>query len=118
MTRIEVNGITGHGWHGVLEHERREGQEFRVDLAMDVDTAQAASTDDLAHTVDYGMVARLVHAHIVGTPLNLVETLASNIADAVMGIERVQAVTVSVHKPHAPIPVAFDDVIVTVHRTR
>ena len=38
---------------GVLEHERRDGQWFRVDLRLWVDVAPAAQTDDLAASLDY-----------------------------------------------------------------
>lgn len=114
--RIEVKGIRATGWHGVLEFERTDGQEFIVDVALDVDTAAAAATDDLALTVDYSGIARLVHAHIVGEPVQLIETLAHRIADEVLRVPLILGVTVAVHKPHAPIPLAFDDVIVTVHK--
>ena len=114
--RIEVRGIRGHGFHGVLDFERREGQEFRVDVAFTVDAAPAAAADDLALTVDYGAVAELVHARIVGPAFDLIETLAHRIADDIAAIEGVGAVTVAVHKPQAPIPVPFDDVSITVER--
>ncbi len=118
MARIEVRGIRGHGFHGVLADERRDGQEFHVDVLLEVDATMAAATDDLHHTVDYGAVAALVHAHITGEPHALIETLAQRIADAVIAIDRVDAVEVAVHKPPAPIPVPFDDVVVTVRRER
>lgn len=114
--RIEVRGIRAIGHHGVLEFERTDGQEFIVDVAMDVDTAAAAASDDLALTVDYSAIAQLVHARIVGEPLQLIETLAHRIAEDIRAVPRVLRVTVAVHKPHAPIPLDFDDVIVTVHK--
>lgn len=117
MNRIEIKGIRGHGFHGVLESERREGQEFAVDVAMEVATEEAARHDDLTLTVDYAAIAQLVHARIVGAPARLIETLAHVIADDVIKVKGVEGVTVSVHKPHAPIPVPFDDVVVTVHRS-
>ncbi len=118
MNRIEVTGIRGHGFHGVLEFERHEGQEFAVDIAMEVATEEAARHDDLALTVDYAAIAQMVHARIVGTPHKLIETLAHVIAEDLVQVAGVEAVTVAVHKPHAPIPVPFDDVVVTVHRAR
>lgn len=118
MNRIEVKGISGHGFHGVLDEERREGQEFRVDIAMEVATEEAAEHDDLSLTVDYAAIAQLVHARIVGSPHRLIETLAHIIAEDLVKVAGVHGVTVAVHKPHAPIPIPFDDVIVTVHRTR
>ncbi len=50
--------------------------------------------------------------------MNLLETLAERLAAVCLADERVVAATVTVHKPHAPIPLAFDDVAVTIHRTR
>lgn len=116
--RIEIKGIRAKGWHGVLEFERTEGQEFIVDIAFDVDAAAAATTDDLNLTVDYSGIAQLAHARIVGEPFNLIETLAHRIADDILAEPRVERVTVAVHKPHAPIPLTFDDVIVSVHKGR
>ncbi|MHB0928563.1 MAG: dihydroneopterin aldolase [Candidatus Nanopelagicales bacterium] len=118
MNRIEIKGIRGHGFHGVLTFERTEGQEFLVDVAMEVATEEAAKHDDLLLTVDYSAIAQLVHARIIGEPHQLIETLAHRIADDLAKVPRVEAVTVAVHKPHAPIPVPFDDVVVTVHRLK
>jgi len=115
--RIVVTGIRGHGRHGVFDHERRDGQEFAVDVELEVGTTAAARSDDLADTVDYGQVAIAVHALIVGEPVDLVETLAERVADACLAFGGVHAVTVTVHKPSAPIPVPFDDVQLRIRRT-
>jgi dihydroneopterin aldolase len=118
VDRIELLGLRAVGFHGVFDHERRDGQEFVVDLVLGIDTRAAAASDDLADTVDYGAVADEVTAIIEGAPVNLIETLAARMADALLQRPLVHAVEVRVHKPHAPISVAFDDVIVTVVRTR
>lgn len=114
--RIEVRGIRAVGYHGVLDFERTEGQEFAVDVALSVDTSQAAASDDLGLTVDYSAIAALVHDHITGPPHQLIETLAHRLAEDILRVPRVLGVTVAVHKPSAPIAVSFDDVIVTVHK--
>lgn len=116
MSTITVTGIRAFGYHGVFENERREGQEFVVDIAMAVDTAQAEITDQVADTVDYGHIAELVSKIVSGDPVSLIEKLAAKIADAIMSQTRVEAVTVTVHKPGAPISVPFTDVSVTVSR--
>lgn len=108
--QIVIVGITGTGYHGVFEHERREGQEFSVDVVLDVRTSTAASSDDLADTVDYGAVSVAVHELIVGEPVDLIETLAERIAAACLAFAGVERVEVTVHKPSAPIPVPFRDV--------
>jgi dihydroneopterin aldolase len=114
--RIEIRGLRGIGHHGVFEHERREGQEFRVDVVLFVDTRPAAASDDLADTVDYGSVSTDVHAIITGDPVDLIETLATRISDACLAHDGVRSVEVAVHKPNAPITVPFDDVIVRIRR--
>ena len=92
---ITITGIAGFGYHGVFDHERREGQEFLADVQLRVSTREAARTDDLAMSVDYGDAANRVHAVLVGEPADLV---------------------VTVHKPSAPIIVPFTDVSVTITR--
>ena len=115
---ITITGIRAIGYHGVLEFERTSGQEFIVDVTLDVHTTDAAKHDDLQLTVDYSDVAKRVHAHIAGDPYQLIETLANRIADDLLTITRVLGVTITVHKPQAPIPVDFDDVAVTITRKK
>jgi dihydroneopterin aldolase len=116
--RVEVRGIRATGRHGVLPEERRDGQPFVVDVRLELDTRAAAATDDLSATVDYSVVARRVVDVVAGDAVDLVETLAQRIADACLDDERVDAVEVTVHKPEAPVGVPFDDVVVTIRRTR
>jgi dihydroneopterin aldolase len=116
--QIALTGIRGTGHHGVLERERHEGQEFTVDVTLDVDARRAQASDDLADAVDYSAVAEAVHAIIVGEPVDLIETLAGRIADGCLAFAGVLGVRVTVHKPHAPISVPFDDVSVTITRGR
>ena len=116
--RISLRGIRARGRHGVLPEERRDGQVFVVDVELDVDLAPAATTDDLALTVDYATVASWVVAAITGEPCDLIETLAERIAVRILADLRVDRVAVTVHKPQAPVGVPFDDVAVTVVRER
>ena len=114
--RITITGIRGFGFHGVFDHERREGQEFIADVALEVSTREAARTDDLAASVDYGDAANRVHAILVGEPFDLIETVAERISAALLAMNGVQGVVVTVHKPSAPIVVPFADVSVTIPR--
>lgn len=115
---VAVRGIRARGRHGVLPEERRDGQDFVVDVVLTLDTAPAAAADDLALTVDYSGVARSVVEVLTGEPVDLVETLAAMICGRVLAEPLVRAVEVSVHKPDAPVGVPFDDVVVTIRRTR
>ncbi|GAB2471150.1 dihydroneopterin aldolase [Jatrophihabitans fulvus] len=121
MTRpdaISLRGLTVRGFHGVFDHERRDGQDFVLDVVLFVPTAAAARSDDLADTVDYGALAQGLAAVVEGEPVNLLETLADRLVAVCLADERVEAATVTVHKPQAPIPLTFADVSVTVHRER
>ncbi len=116
--RIELRGLTVHGRHGVFEFERINGQEFVVDIVVWIDLVEAAATDDLAATYDYDALARQAADIVAGPPHNLIETVGAQIADSVMNDERVHAVEVTVHKPHAPIEQQFADVAVVIRRSR
>jgi dihydropteroate synthase len=116
--RVTLTGLRVTGRHGVYQHERLTGQEFVVDATLELDTAPAARSDDLADTVDYGGLAQRLAAEVAGEPVNLVETLADRLARLCLRDPRVAAAEVTVHKPAAPIPLEFADVTVTVRRSR
>lgn len=116
--RIVLSGVRGTGHHGVFDHEKRDGQEFVVDVAIEADLAGAGATDDLADTVNYGEIGAQVLARIEGEPFDLIEALAEAIAGDVLTHRLVDEVTVTVHKPQAPVGVPFGDVTVSVTRTR
>lgn len=118
LDRIALLGIGATGYHGVHQAERDEGQPFVADVVLHLDTRRAAAGDDLARTVDYGVVARRVHAVLSGEPVALVETVAERIAATVLADGAVRAVDVTVHKPKAPIEVPFEDVTVSIRRDR
>lgn len=119
MATISLTGLRIRGHHGVLDHERATGQMFLVDLQLTLDIAQAAATDDVDNTVNYADVAATVETIITGTPVNLIETLAVTIADAILtDFARITAVEVTVNKPQAPIPADFANVAVTAARNR
>jgi dihydroneopterin aldolase len=116
--RIAVRGIQAHGYHGVYDEERATGQPFVVDVVLHLDLAPAAASDDVGDTVHYGELAQQVVAVVEGEPVQLVETLAQRVADVCLAHDRVEQVEVTVHKPEAPVGVPFDDVAVTIVRTR
>ncbi len=118
LDQIRLVGVSATGYHGVFEHERREGQTFVVDVVVHLDTRRAAARDDLEHTLDYGALAQQVVAVIEGPPADLIETVAERIAATVLADGSVAAVDVAVHKPQAPIPVPFGDVVVAIRRDR
>jgi 7,8-dihydroneopterin aldolase/epimerase/oxygenase len=116
--RIELRGLTVRGHHGVHEEERSDGQDFVVDITVWLDLERAAASDDLADTLDYGVLAQRAADIVGGRARNLIEAVAGEIADDVMRDDRVHAVEVVLHKPQAPIPLTFNDVAVVARRSR
>ena len=114
--RITLTGLRVRGHHGVYDFERAEGQDFVVDVALSVDVREAAASDDLDDTVDYGALALRLAEVVAGEPVGLLETLAERLAAVCLADPRVAGAEVVVHKPGAPIPLAFDDVSVRVVR--
>ena len=116
--RIELQGLRVRGNHGVYDFERADGQDFLIDVTLELDLARAAASDDVADTVQYGELAGKLAAVVAGEPVNLIETLADRLVTVCLDDPRVDAATVTVHKPQAPIPHEFADVAVTLHRAR
>ncbi|KHL19389.1 UNVERIFIED_CONTAM: diguanylate cyclase [Mumia flava] len=118
MDRIAVTGIETYGYHGVLPAEREQGQRFVVDVVLGLDLAPAAETGDLSATVHYGTLSEEVRDAVAAAPVDLIETLAQRVIDLCFAYQVVRWASVTVHKPHAPIPVTFSDVAVTIERSR
>jgi dihydroneopterin aldolase len=118
LDTITITGLRASGFHGVFDHERRDGQVFIVDITVHLDFAAAAASDDLARTVHYGELAEAVVAAVERDPVDLIETVAERVAAIALEKEAVQLVQVTIHKPNAPITVPFQDVAVTIVRAR
>ncbi|MET0303877.1 MAG: dihydroneopterin aldolase [Microbacteriaceae bacterium] len=118
LDEISLTGLRASAFHGVFEHERREGQVFLIDVTVFLNLVDAATTDDLAQTVHYGELAEQVVAAVESDPVDLIETVALRVADVALSFPAVERVRATVHKPSAPITVPFSDVSVTVTRDR
>ena len=114
---IEIKGIKSFGYHGVLETEKVTGQDFYVDVVLEVDLSSASVSDDVADTINYAEVTDLVVREITGDPVSLIEKLARNIADRIKATyPQATAVSVTVHKPQAPVKAEVKDISVTINR--
>ncbi len=118
LDSITLTGLVARGHHGVYDFERRDGQDFVIDVTAELDLRTAAASDDLARTVNYGELAKQVVAAAERDPVDLIEALAERIAEVVLAHPAVQSTTVTVHKPQAPLTVPFTDVAVTITRGR
>ena len=116
---IFITGVVIHARHGVMEHETEVGQRFVIDLELSADLSESSRTDRLADTVSYSNVVATATAAFKNANYKLLERAAGAVADAILAaFPRVNAIKVTVHKPHAPIAAIFDDVGVILTRTR
>ena len=115
--RIEIKGIKSFGYHGVFESENTAGQDFFVDVTLELDLSRASETDDVADTVNYAEITDLVVEEVTGDRVALIEKLAARIADRIKeSYSQVTKVSVTVHKPQAPVNAVVRDISVTINR--
>lgn len=116
---ILVRGLRVLAHVGVPEAERAQAQPLSIDLALHLDLADAARSDDVTDTVDYGAVSVAVADAVTAAPVALLERLAAIAADAALAVDaRTRAVTVTVTKLRPPIPRDVEASAVRLHRER
>lgn len=114
---IRIAGIKGYGYHGVFADERATGQDFYVDIEIEVDLTRASVSDDVNDTINYAEVTDLVIEEITTNPVSLIEKLAGRIAERIkITFAQAARVTVTVHKPQAPVAAEVKDISVTISR--
>jgi dihydroneopterin aldolase len=122
--KISLTGLRVFAYHGVFDFERQNGQDFYIDAAVWIDGDKAAINDDLAATINYADLAKLLVENAKNEPVDLLETLAARLLDLVMNLAGgdatgvIQKAKITVHKPSAPIVYDFEDVSVTVKAKR
>ena len=116
LDELKLTGLRATAFHGVFDHERRDGQVFIVDATVYLDLSTAARTDELARTIHYGELAEQIVAVVESNPVDLIETVAERVAAIVLASAAAISTTITIHKPSAPITVPFDDVSVTITR--
>lgn len=116
--RIELRGIEVLARHGVLASEQEWAQVFKVDVTAYADLSRPGESDDLSDAIDYSELALEIREVVGSESYKLIETVAARVADAVMAHPQVQRSVVTIHKPDAPIDIVFEDVSVTIERSR
>ena len=119
MDKISIKGLRLFAYHGVNPEEKRDGQEFIIDLDYYVDITKACHLDDLSDTVSYAKVVKTVRRVFTAKKYDLIERAAQVIADAVLEeYESIFKLEITLKKPNAPINADFDYVSVTIVRER
>ncbi len=104
LSTVRLVNAVFYAHHGVMQEEHRLGGRYEVDVSMDLDFEDAAREDDLAKTVDYERIYRLVEELVTQNRFYLIERLAYLIGQKVLEVYgNVQAVEVTVRKPNPPV---------------
>ena len=82
--QVFVSGLALHAYHGVMQHEAKVGQTFKLDLVLDIDLTQASRSDKLADTVGYDQVVDVASKAFCAKRYRLVEAAAGAVAEAVL----------------------------------
>ncbi len=116
MGTILIDGLRELGVHGVLPEEQTRPQPFEVDVALTVDLDRAGESDVLDDTVDYSAVAEAISRVVRSERYQLLERLATRIAEVCKVDERVTSVVVTVRKLHPPVRAMVDHVAVRIEQ--
>jgi dihydroneopterin aldolase len=117
VDRIALQGMSFSGRHGVGPAEREHAQRFKVDIEVDIDLSEAGRTDRLTDTLDYRRLRAIAKETIEGESVKLIETLATRIAEGVLALPLVTAVSVRVAKRPASMS-PIEAAAVHISRTR
>ena len=101
--KISLEGLEFHAYHGVYPHERDSGNWFEVDISVETDFTAGAEKDELAGTVNYEVLFRIVKEEME-RPSKLLETVTAKIVETVFReLSMVRAVEVKLSKINPPI---------------
>ena len=101
--KVELEGLEFHAFHGLYPHERVSGNCFEVDIAVETDFSVAATTDELAGTVNYEVLFRIVKDEM-DKPSKLLETVAEKIVNDVLSeLPAALTVNLKISKVNPPI---------------
>ena len=119
MDKILIRDLKIFAYHGVNPEEKRDGQEFVIDMDVSLDMSAACISDELDDTVSYAKIIKTVTAAFTQEKYNLLEKAAQVCVDAVFAeYDRINAVRIVLKKPHAPIKADFGFVAAELYRER
>ena len=101
----------------MLPEERVNGQDFIVDIILNLDLSKAGNSDNINDTINYAMIYERVSEIVLSNKFQLIEKLAESICSKVLlEYSNICLITVTVKKPQAPIDGMFDYMSVEVTR--
>lgn len=118
MDKITLKGMRIYGFHGVYPFEKEKGQYYEVDAELFLSLDEAAEWDNFNKSVDYAQVFKFIHSKFTGESVDLIETIAVKLANAVLSEFPVDKVICRVRKPNPPVKGHIDYTEVEVKRGR
>jgi FolB domain-containing protein len=97
-SKISIVDLEVHYHVGVPDAERATAQRLLLTVEMEFDFCTAARSNDIADTIDYFAVSQRLLKFGEGRSWKLIEKLATDIADAILGEFKAAAVNVEVKK--------------------
>lgn len=108
MGKVIIKKLKIKTCHGVNDFEKRQPQLFEFSAEVTCDFYEAAKNDEIAQTINYSTVCKIITAVATQNVFNLIETLASRCAEAILdNFPKATAVKVRVEKPQAPVRAKF-----------
>jgi dihydroneopterin aldolase len=96
---IQIERIKVSGHHGVSASERESSRPLEIEITLRVDLSQAATTDNLADTVNYSTICSTIVKLVEDRSYKLLERLAAEILDVIFVDNRIKFATVKISKP-------------------
>ncbi len=119
MNSIHVNKIIAMGCHGCLDFEKKQAQQFEVELFLNLDLSKPGQSDNLSDTIDYGKIEAITIRTIKLNSFNLIEKLATQILFELFSeFHNIESIQIELFKPNAPMPFgSFPSICLNMHRT-
>ena len=115
---IKIDGINVHGKHGVYEQEKQDGQEFKIDVVVnlkpDIINFDNYKSESFDKTINYEDLVNDVIKVSENNSFDLIETFAYEILNSFKKYKNIFNATVTIHKPNSPLKEFLDDLSVTV----
>lgn len=116
---ITISNLKIFAHHGVFEEEKTDGQNFYVSAKIGIDSKAPSLTDELDKSVNYATVCELINKFMTDNTFNLIETLANRLAELILNFsDLIKSVELTVNKPEAPVGLPFENIGITVERSR
>lgn len=114
---IKVTNMKVFANHGVLEKEKKNGQNFYLNAKVYVDMRKAGLTDKLEDTINYDQICIFLAEVFAEEVFDTIEAAAEyTVQEIMVNFPMIEAMELEVRKPHAPLTYVPEDISVTIYR--